>query len=347
MKKNTFILALSMLCFMTKATDIILPINYQTIFADSATLAPDPLTGELFLERDRGAYNGIGRWIMGNNSSTLPLNPTVNSTNSLSYLDYVDNLQGREIVWTPQNFANTRYSGFPFYSTAITTGTFYASALVKIDFTSYDPYPIMSFDKTALSAPRARVFVKSGTTDSTYVVAMSTNSLTTISSYSTTEYVYGKTYLYIIKYVTSAAGEDGYLYINPPLDQPEPATATLTGLHVAGATGGCKAFEIMTQKELDGKISGIRIATRWDYVAKGGGITKLTEIPTNKDYVTVNGKNLIISETGNVDIFTLQGTHILSLQNTDNVKTNFATGVYIVHFRNQVGELSIRKVIIR
>ncbi len=344
MKHFTFIMTLSMLFVMAKATDLVLPIDYNTIFADSATLAPDPLTGETFLEREYG----IGHWIKGGNS-TASDNPTVNSTNSLGYLDYVDNFLGKEIVWEPQPFAVTRYSGFVFYTNWATTGTFYVSALVNIEFSSYDPYPIMSFDKTALSAPRGRVFVKAGDTDSTYVVAMSTSGLGTISEYSTTEYVYGKTYLYVIKYVISLAGEIAYLYINPPLDQPEPTTPTLAGIYVDGPSGGCKAFEVMTQKELEGLISGIRIANDWEYVTKGGGISvsKVTEIPRNKDYVIVDGKNLIISEIGDLDIFTLQGSRVLSFQNTDNVKTNLTAGVYIVHFRNQFGELSIQKVIIQ
>jgi len=434
MKKLTFILALSMLCVLGKAADVTLPVDYNTIFATSAT-------GSGVLEK--GSTATLSQWFKGTLSSyTNGTNPTIQAS-TLGYANYVDNYASNEIVY---GSTSARLSAFELSETGYAIGTYYASALIKIAAvpTSTSSALVLSFDKALGSGARGRMYVRGGATAG-FNFGISTNAGGTAGVncvYGATEYSLNTTYLVVIKYTfVTNTSIDASLFVNPVPGDAEPA-ATITAGQYADATAALKSFNVIqTSTTLGSKVAGIRIGTSWtDVVKNGGKLTKpvlvsvdnisssgftakwipvasatgydvyvyqegvqvgstqnvlgqtassleitglsgnttytykvvakgvgnssldsdiseasaevstlTTEISNQisiSNYVTVIGKNLTTINKGTIEIYNLQGSRVFNVQNTNNVNTNLASGLYIVSFTNKAGKQFIQKITI-
>ena len=87
------------------------------------------------------------------------------------------------------------------------------------------------------------------------------------------------------------------------------------------------------------------------YISSGMDATP--SIPTALDktkmyiFITVQGKTIITSETGTIQVYNLQGAQLLQIQVVNKVNTTLNTGLYIVRFTNKTGKQSIQKIIIQ
>ncbi|HEY5593350.1 MAG TPA: fibronectin type III domain-containing protein [Paludibacter sp.] len=63
--------------------------------------------------------------------------------------------------------------------------------------------------------------------------------------------------------------------------------------------------------------------------------------------VFVNGKTIVASEIGTMQVYNLQGSQLLHTQNVAKVNTNLASGLYVVCFTNKAGKQYIQKIAIQ
>ena len=71
------------------------------------------------------------------------------------------------------------------------------------------------------------------------------------------------------------------------------------------------------------------------------------ENPSVLNYVSVLGKDIIVSEPADVEIYNLQGYRLISARNTNKVKTTLPTGLYIVRYTTSDGKTNNQKLIIQ
>jgi hypothetical protein len=87
--------------------------------------------------------------------------------------------------------------------------------------------------------------------------------------------------------------------------------------------------------------------------ALSAGMTAIPSTATNLKglssdwFLTANGKTIIVSETGMIQVYNLQGTKMLEAKGTNKVNTNLANGIYLVKFTGKNGEVGIAKVQIK
>jgi len=114
-------------------------------------------------------------------------------------------------------------------------------------------------------------------------------------------------------------------------------------------------------------ITGLTANTAYTYqvVAKGDGITTFdsyastasaqvtTDIHTgikqtaSLTFVTANGKTILCSETGQIQVYNLHGAKVLQAINTNKVITTLGSGLYIVRFTGNDGQPRSAKVVIQ
>ena len=138
-----------------------------------------------------------------------------------------------------------------------------------------------------------------------------------------------------------------------------------------GATTGAEAFlktvnalgQATTSVAIDG-ASADRYYT-FTVVAKGDGITYsnsdasvqsseyyndlITKVSdaTASNKLFVNGKTITAPQSGSIEIFNLQGVHILQVQSVTKVNTNLPSGMYIVRFTDNGNKQLTQKMNIR
>jgi len=67
----------------------------------------------------------------------------------------------------------------------------------------------------------------------------------------------------------------------------------------------------------------------------------------NMSFVTVTGKTIHCSESGQIQVYNVQGVKVLEAQNTNIVNSNLDNGLYIIHFTGKTGQITSTKVVIR
>ncbi len=74
--------------------------------------------------------------------------------------------------------------------------------------------------------------------------------------------------------------------------------------------------------------------------------TELSHVDVS-NFIDVQGKTIITSETGKICIYNVQGKLIITGQNTNRMDTNLESGLYIVHFTNKNGKSNTNKIVIQ
>ncbi len=111
-------------------------------------------------------------------------------------------------------------------------------------------------------------------------------------------------------------------------------------------------------------ITGLTSETAYTYtvVAKGDGISTLNSaesavsnsVTTStatalnsvnaSNSISVIGKTIVANETGNLQIFNLQGAQILQYKAVNKAITNLSQGIYIIRFTNTKGKQTVQKI---
>jgi len=70
------------------------------------------------------------------------------------------------------------------------------------------------------------------------------------------------------------------------------------------------------------------------------------DIFTSPNFLVIEGKTINTTESGTIQVYTMQGTKILEARSVCLLKTNLAKGLYIIRFTNKYGQVSTKKVIL-
>lgn len=89
--------------------------------------------------------------------------------------------------------------------------------------------------------------------------------------------------------------------------------------------------------------SGESVASNAFSTSIGTNINK----PNVKFNITVSGNTILASESGNFEIFNLQGIRLLEVSNVNYIETNLLNGLYVVRFTNNAGKQNVQKIIIK
>ena len=74
--------------------------------------------------------------------------------------------------------------------------------------------------------------------------------------------------------------------------------------------------------------------------------TGVTDV-TSTTFVTAIGKTILCSETGLIQVYNLQGARVLQVSNASKVATTLESGLYIVRFTGNNGQITSTKVMIK
>lgn len=277
MRKITFILMLSLVSLVGKAT----PIDYSTFFSASA-MGTDPT-----LEKT----SAVGSWAAGTTvgADVTNISPTV-AASTLSYSNYIDNNAGKQISLASMATSNTRVSYY--YLTSATTnnsGTFYTSALINMSTVGASSTAVLCLDRTLGTSQRAKVYIKSS--GAGFVAGIGISSGTGIT-FSSTVYNLNEAHLIVVKFSNPAIGNDvATLYVDPTPGTLESAnTAVSTQSATAAGTNYIKAITLIQNPGFAGKVAGIRFSTSWAEV-----IAPKIATPTANDAATINSTGFTAS----------------------------------------------------
>jgi hypothetical protein len=199
------------------------------------------------------------------------------------------------------------------------------------------------------SSTRGRVFAKLNTAGTDITFALSKNSSSTTTNPYVVSNVFaggvGQTHLLVMCYngVAGASNDEISLYIDPDLTLAESqqtnkliATDTQTDYSVT------VPFRInLRQRGTGAQIGGIRVGKSWDTVVlgKNTGIDKV-----NTTNFRISGKSIITDVPGNLYIYNLAGSEVMSGVTEGQFETNLAKGLYMIKFVDNAGKTSALKV---
>lgn len=100
------------------------------------------------------------------------------------------------------------------------------------------------------------------------------------------------------------------------------------------------------------------IGTKLRIINTGGGALNIGQIlidsstsavqtPTVSNLIRAKGKTIFVPETGDIDVYNLQGSLVKQAKNVSQLSTDFKTGLFIVKFTNQAGRIFTNKLIIQ
>lgn len=138
------------------------------------------------------------------------------------------------------------------------------------------------------------------------------------------------------------------LYLNPVIGSASEPTAETSDNSTATIRTSLNNlwFRLNASNVAKYNISGVRVSTSWtDAVAAKSAVTSVVT-PEMENGIMVNGKNLILPESGLVKIYNLQGKELIFKTETKQLNTNLNSGLYIVRFTDNAGRVAVQKIII-
>ena len=228
----------------------------------------------------------------------------------------------------------------------------YAAFLVNFSTHSYRSYrDFFTFEgsKTS-SSTRGRVFAKINTAGDLLTLAVSRNSSsaggyvesTTLSSLSLST---GINHLLVLCYETidGTYNDKISLYINPDLSKTEAEqTNLLLATDVADADYGLTAALgiNLRQRGIGAQIGGIRVGKSWaEVLLWNTGLNNLANNP-----LRVSGKTIISENAGNIHVYNLAGSEVLSATTEGRLETSLTKGLYLVKFVDNSGISTSTKI---
>jgi len=214
--------------------------------------------------------------------------------------------------------------------------TWYTSFLVKVDDAKSSGDYVVTFgpsikdDYTISSGSnlKARVYVKKDTITNTFAIGCMKGNSGAVPVYTEQGYVFGETYLMVIKYKvrqggtgSNGGGNDScYVFVNPEIGKPEPEPL-LSCPDTAAGDHKIRAFCI--RQVIMGNIGTIRVGTNWNEVLSGN-ITSINKehVVSGLDVITIGNEIKVRNTKGeklqSIKVYNLAGQCIRQIKvNTD------------------------------
>lgn len=232
--------------------------------------------------------------------------------------------------------------------------TVYAAFLVNIAADSYTSQrDFFTFEgSTTSSSTRGRLFAKiNAAGDITFAVSKNSSTSGVYVEAAPITAGVGINHLLVLCY-TGVEGSDNdfnTLYINPDLTKTE-AQQTNKIVSVDAATDYDVAVVDLKinlrQRATSAKIGGIRVGTSWNSVLLGGG-TGLENASAAKSNILVLGKTILTEGEGNLKVYNLSGSELLSSYTNGKMETSLNKGIYLVRFISNNGNTYSNKIQIK
>ncbi|MEA4937853.1 MAG: sialate O-acetylesterase [Paludibacter sp.] len=227
----------------------------------------------LFLSEDFNLVSGTN--LAGQNdwtTGTSATNRVVISDSGLSYPDYPGSGTGLAAGFTPTTDRVQKTF------TATLTGTYYYSFLINVNSAGSGDFFIGLYSNGAF---RGRAYLKSGGTGFQFGLTKTTTGTVTYTS--GTPYVFGTTYLVVVKYeFLSGSGTDDKvsLFVNPDLKAGDPGTPSIGPLTDAGNDVSANVLAIQGRANSGNfKLDGIRVTPDWASIKGEAVKNQFIELP--------------------------------------------------------------------
>jgi hypothetical protein len=281
----------------------------------------------------------------GTGTSPSTTNPITVTASSITYTGYPGSGVGNEV-----SLANNGEDANKSFSSVITSGTIYYSALVNVTAAqAAGDYFFHIGDVPTGSTFFGRVYVKQKVGASTLAFGiLKTSGGTTVKdvAYSDSTLLLNTTYLLVAK-VDVTTGNSS-LIINPTISSTEPTSGWLsstvgtTALPTAGfSTVNLRQGSATLAATL--KVDGIKVATSWAalFTATGFNTTSITPLSVSAkgSILTVNA----VEEGSIVDIYSAVGAKVQSskLVNGSVQINDLAKGLYVVRVGNATAKIML------
>ena len=216
-------------------------------------------------------------------------------------------------------------------------------------YRSYRDFFTYEGSKTS-SSTRGRIFAKNNAAGDLFTIAVSKNSSTAgqyieSTSIPTLSLSTGINHLFVFCYdnIDGVDNDRIILYINPDLTKTEAEqTNVLISTDVATDYSVSAGLGInLRQRGIGAQIGGIRVGKSWDTVVlgKNTGFDKV-----NTTNFRISGKSIITDVPGNLHIYNLAGSEVMSGVTEGQFETNLAKGLYMIKFVDNAGKTSALKV---
>lgn len=324
------------------------------------------LNAQVFVENFETPTYTVGGSIAGTNGwvgSGGGANPTIIAAGALNYADYPGQGIGNTALyltndgtWQLANYAakTVVFAGNDTLKIPAAGNAFYVAMLVKIDAANRNAHSdIFALDNSTGSIQRGRIMARNNASNpSIFNLAFSKSSQSAVTS----PYVTYKnnaaldeanTYLLIMKYavVDGASNDVVSLYFNPdPTKNEASQTEVLIATDEATDLPIGQAVKIsLRARGIIANIGGIRVGKTWEATVMGQ-VSGLKNQPSNFHSIYAAHKDIVTSAAGQLKVYSLSGSEVLSATTNGILKTNLKKGLYLVRFTNNSGIKSVSKV---
>ena len=235
------------------------------------TVNPAPVSGLLFTD-DFSYVAGTTLLSNGYNASGNPpdtSNKQKVTATGLSYIGSPSSNIGNAVALK----RNGEDVNKAFTTPSLTSGTVYASMLVRVDTARASGDYFFNFGPTPIGGDlKGRIFVKPNGTGIQFGVTKSTGN--TAAIFDPTVYTIGTTYLLVARYaiIAGAANDEFRLYVNPTLGGTEPTTGNAVALSTEADAASIGSYNLRQGSATNAAnlvLDGIRIGTTYASVTPG------------------------------------------------------------------------------
>ena len=343
-------MAVSFVCFTNAQVLLNETFNYSS--TKVANVAGDPNTS--------ATANTVGVWYnTGKSTDSNSASITIDSE-PLYYTGYINSGIGKSAkIDNGGSGANTRVDVVRFVSMAdkVTTGVLYYAFLMNVgDVKSWsttagaeengwrDVFCIAEGANDVLgNSFRGRFFIKQDPTEAgkiNYTMVKNTSISSTVLPTNQGSISAGQTYLMVIRQTfTGDATCKVEVISNPAISTTEPTTGWINGYPTDANTYGGSYGIALRRRNLANSanvfISGIRVAKTYGEAV--GATTGLGGLLYSENMIKVAGKTIITENAGNIRIYSLAGSEVLSAATEGQLDTNLPKGMYMIKFVDKSG----------
>lgn len=235
-----------------------------------------------------------------------------------------------------------------------TAGTkFYSAFIVNVEPKSYRSYrDFFTYEGSATSSmTRGRVFAKNNTAGNEVVFAVTKNSSSSGDYKESTSLGLtlntGVNHLLVLKYevVDGDSNDKLTLFVNPdPTKTEAEQTNKLEATDVQTDYSATAKLGInLRQRGIGATVGGIRVGKSWNAVVMGQ-TSGLDVVEQSMPGIWATDNIIVTSLPGNLEVFSLTGTALISTRTEGRLVTNLRPGIYIARFKPLSGAVTSAKI---
>jgi len=295
-----------------------------------------------------GGLEGTNGWtLITTTTDQGGVSPKI-SSGPLYYTGYISGGVGNVVELNKDN--DTRTSQKSTGLTAPADGTdVYVAFLVKVSDAGRPNFEraIVGFNIGTAEYSRGNVYVRYSSFNEGIKLGVAKRDTKIMSDYIKPAEGTVDTHMLVMKYsrINGANNDVVTLYINPDLSLSEASQTNKLIAEESGATdlGTGDLYLSLRQRSLGAQVGGIRVGTTWAYTVMGQ-TTEVKNPISNFHNIYAFDKNIMSGVAGQLKVYSLCGTELISTMTEGKFKTQLSNGLYLVRFTDMNGKTSVAKV---